>query len=251
MDTPLLHLPSTTSTNEDAYGLARKGAVHGCGVLADTQSGGRGRLGREWLSPPGSGLYCSIILRPRLPFTDFPKLTLTAGLAVCRVIETLVPHAPFGLKWPNDLYCRGCKAGGILVESSSPVESDDNIFVIVGIGLNVNSRKSDLKTVVNRTPTSLYLESGEVYDIEELYQAIHISLMRHVKLHEEEGLAVILEEWRKRDLLLGIEMQWLTHDRKVITGVGLGPDDSGQLLARDSGGTIHQILSGDVTMAGS
>ncbi len=247
MDT-LLHLASTVSTNEDAYTLALKGAAHGTAVIADIQLSGRGRLGREWISPPGTGLYCSIIVRPTLPFTEYPKLTLTAGLALCTVIETLLPDAQFGLKWPNDLYCKGRKAAGILVESSSPLNADADAFAVVGIGVNVNTSFEDFPIAIRERGTSLLMESERLWDIQGLYQQIHESLMRHIRIHERQGFAEILKEWRKRDVLLGKEMQWLTRDKKVITGRGMGPDENGQLLARDREGKVHEILSGDVNL---
>ncbi len=243
----VLHLRSTNSTNEDAYGLALKGAEHGFGVLADSQLAGRGRLGRDWVSPAGTGLYCSIILRPTLPPVEFPRITLTAGLALCSVIETL-SQRPFGLKWPNDLYCDGKKCGGILVESSSLQGKEEDLFVVVGIGVNVNTPVESFPAALRKTATSLLIESGTLWDIDELYKKIHESLLNHMVLHEQHGFAAILKEWRKRDVLLNKEMQWLTREKKVITGRGLGPDDKGQLLARDRSGRVHEILSGDVEL---
>jgi BirA family biotin operon repressor/biotin-[acetyl-CoA-carboxylase] ligase len=243
-----LHLASTSSTNDDAYGLALKGAEHGTAVLADTQLSGKGRLGREWVSPPGTGIYCSIVIRPNLPFTEFPKLTLTAGLALCSAIENLLANSSFGLKWPNDLYCKGRKAGGILVESSSSHGIDTEAFVIVGIGLNVNTQLGDFPAELQEKVTSLFIESNRLWDILTVYQQIHESLLEHVRIHELQGFAEILKEWRKRDVLLGKEMQWLTRDKKVITGCGMGPDENGQLLARDRDGKVHEILSGDVQL---
>ncbi len=249
MDT-FIHLSSTASTNEDAYALALKGAAHGTAVLADTQLAGKGRLGREWISPPGTGLYCSIIIRPKLSFPEYPKLTLTAGLALCVVIETLLPDCLFGLKWPNDLYCKGRKAGGILLESSSLLKNDEDSFAVVGIGVNVNTRFEDFPVTIQEKGTSLFMESDMLWDIPGLYQQIHESLMKYVRIHEQQGFNEILKEWRKRDVLLGKEMQWLTRDKKVITGCGLGPDENGQLLARDREGRVHEILSGDVQLLG-
>lgn len=243
-----LHLSSTVSTNEDAYALALKGAKHGFSVLADTQTGGKGRLGREWLSPAGSGLYCSIVLRPKLPFHEFPRLTLTAGLALCLSIEKLTANKAFGLKWPNDLYCEGRKCGGILVESSSPSGNTQESFVIVGIGVNVNTSLGDFPSGLQNIVSSLRIENKTTYNIPELFSLIHLSLLENVRIHEKLGFSAILNEWRKRDLLYGKEMQWLTKDKQIITGVGLGPDDTGQLLAKDKEGRLHEILSGDVTL---
>jgi BirA family biotin operon repressor/biotin-[acetyl-CoA-carboxylase] ligase len=243
-----LHLGSTVSTNKDAYELALNGAAHGSAVLADVQTGGRGRMGRVWVSPPGSGLYCSIILRPKLPFPKFPSLTLTAGLALCISIEKLTDNMAFGLKWPNDLYCRGRKCGGILVESSTPSVKTEDSFVVVGIGVNVNSRLNDFPLDLQESVSSLRIENQTTFNIRELFFLIRNSLFENLRIHEESGFAAIINEWRKRDLLYGKEMQWLTTDKQVITGIGLGPDETGQLVAKDKEGMLHVILSGDVTL---
>ncbi len=244
----ILHIPSTVSTNEDAYKLAADGVGHGFSVLADVQTGGKGRLGRQWVTPLHTGLCTSIILRPKLPFVEFPRISLTAGLALCKVVEELTGLESFGLKWPNDLYCEGRKCGGILVESSSPVTSDDESFVVVGIGLNVNSRLDDFPSELRETVTSLLIQTENSYSMEEIFTQVRNSLLSHLKIHEEQGFGIILEKWRKRDVLYGKEMQWLTIEKKVITGIGLGPDDTGQLLVKDGQGKLHSILSGDVSL---
>jgi BirA family biotin operon repressor/biotin-[acetyl-CoA-carboxylase] ligase len=245
----VLYLNSTGSTNNDAYNLAVKGAVHGFGVLSDTQSAGKGRLGKNWVSPAGTGLYCSIVIRPNLSFTEFPKLTLTAGLALCTAVQSFLPDINFGLKWPNDLYCLRHKCGGILVESSTPNCPDEESFVVVGIGINVNTQLDEFPLELQQKVTSLHILSGEIYNIKDLYQKIRASLLEHVYIHENRGFEKILHEWRKRDVLFEKEMQWVTHDKEVITARGMGPDENGHLLAIDSDGKIHEILSGDVQQA--
>jgi len=247
----LLSLPTTASTNDDAYQLALKGAKHGFGVLADTQVAGKGRLGKAWASPVGSGLYCSIVLRPDLPFTEFPKLTLTAGLALSLAIELLCPDVSFGLKWPNDLYSGGLKCGGILVESSMPGSSLGESFVVVGIGLNVNTCPSMFPKKLQNTATSLHMLTGGLFTIPALYNSIHKGLLSQVHIHETQGFEGILKEWRKRDIMLGKEMQWVTQEKRLVTARGLGPDENGQLLAKDNDGKIYEILSGDVQLAKS
>lgn len=245
----VLYLQSTASTNDDAYRLAQKGAVHGFGVVADTQSAGKGRLGKDWVSPAGEGLYCSIVLRPKLPFSEFPKLTLTAGIALCSAVERFVPGIRFGLKWPNDLYCKGKKCGGILAESSSPNAHADDLFAVVGIGVNVNGILDMFPEELHQKVTSLRLLSGKSYDIRELYSHVQRALLDYVTLHETVGFGHIITEWRKRDVFLGKKMKWVDTDRQVIVAYGMGPDDSGQLLAKDDAGKMYKILSGDVQMA--
>ncbi len=245
----LLCLSSTESTNEDAFRLALEGVGQGYGVIAETQLGGKGRLGKEWQSPAGMGLYCSIVLRPSLQFVDYPKLTLTAGLALCLAVEQILPNLPFGLKWPNDLYCHGRKCGGILVESSTPSGAVEDSFVVVGIGLNLNTPLSFFDRELQKKATSLYILSNQKFDTITLYRKIHRVLLECLTIHETEGFASILDRWRKRDVLLGKEVEWVTREKEVITARGMGPDENGLLLAKDRAGKIYGILSGDVQMA--
>ncbi len=246
----VLHLSSTASTNEVAYKLALDGARHGYAVITDEQTRGRGRLGRSWIAPVNTSLCCSLILRPNLPFVEFPKLTLTAGLALCKVVENLTGLTSFGLKWPNDVYCKGRKCGGILVESSTPGPYSEELFVVVGVGLNVNSILYDFPMELQGVVTSLLIQAEKRFSIPEVFLLLRESLLEHLKIHEEQGFEVILTEWRKRDVLYGKEMQWLTREKKLITGIALGPEDTGQLLVKDRKGTIHIILSGDVSLKG-
>ncbi len=245
------YLELTGSTNDDAIRLAADGAPHGSAVVAAAQESGRGRLGKKWISPPGSGLYCSIVLRPELPFVEFSRLTLTTGLALCLCVEKLLPHVEFGLKWPNDLYHDGLKCGGILVESSAPQNDVSDSFVVAGIGLNVNTAETMFPETVRDRATSLALIAGHEFDMILLFHKLLKSVLHQVKIHETAGFAPILREWRKRDILLGRDMQWVTKGRMIITGRGLGPDATGQLLAEDSSGRVHEILSGDVQLADS
>ncbi len=182
-------------------------------------------------------------------FSEFSKITLTAGLALCRCLEQQLPGVDFGLKWPNDLYSSRKKCAGILVESSVPGGDDSASFLVVGFGVNVNTSVSQFPAELRESVTSLRILSTIQLDIQELYHRIHRSLLEHLVIHETKGFKAILEEWRARDVLLGKEMQWVTNERKLIRGCGLGPDDSGQLLVEDSSGRIHEILSGDVQLA--
>ena len=244
----ILHLRSTGSTNDDAFKLAVKGAGHGFTVLADKQITGKGRLGKDWISPTGSGLYCSIIIRPKLPFSEFSKFTLTAGLALCTTVEKLLPGHPFGLKWPNDLHCHGRKCGGILVESSAANSPKNDSFIVVGIGLNINTQLSEFPHNLQSKVTSLRILSKVDYSIKLVYERVHTALLEHVKIHETKGFKSILQEWRKRDVLYGEQMEWVTSDREVVTVRGMGPDEDGKLRAKDQYGKVYDILSGDVQL---
>ena len=125
-----------TSTNAEARSLAVSGAPEGAVVIAESQTAGRGRLGRRWSSPAGRGLLFSVLLRPTLPMSDVHLLTLVVGCAAAQAIESTT-GVPTSIKWPNDLFLGDRKVGGILMEIAG--EQDEVDWVIAGIGINVNT----------------------------------------------------------------------------------------------------------------
>lgn len=243
-----LFLKTVDSTNRVARELAAAGKPHGFAVLAARQTAGRGRLGRSWQSPAGQGLYATILLRPGLHAEEYAKITLTAGLAVCLVLEEMC-QLPVRLKWPNDIYISGRKCGGILVETSSLTGETDKCFALVGIGVNVNGDRETFPPELQKRATSLLQESGKEYDVLTVFEGIRVRLLQLIAQLADEGFADILEQWRKRDMLQGRWLQWLTPTGAVVYGESLGVDSSGMLTVRDSSGTIHEVLSGDVTLA--
>ncbi|MFH2122251.1 MAG: biotin--[acetyl-CoA-carboxylase] ligase [Pseudomonadota bacterium] len=243
----ILFLETVDSTNQMARELAAAGNPHGYAVVASSQKAGRGRLGKSWQSPPGKGLYSTILLRPGLCIQDYSKLTLTAGLAVSQIIEEMC-QLKVALKWPNDIYISGRKCGGILVESSSLQGEVDEYFALVGIGVNVNVDKDSFTADLQTSATSLFLESGKEFEILTLFEAIRTRLLQLVSQLAREGFADILDQWRERDMLQGRWLQWLTPTGEVVYGESMGVDNSGTLSVRDRSGTIHEVLSGDVTL---
>jgi BirA family transcriptional regulator, biotin operon repressor / biotin---[acetyl-CoA-carboxylase] ligase len=242
-----IHLQHAASTNRVAYDLALNGETTGTAVIADAQTEGRGRLGKAWQSPPGKGLYCSVIVRPRIDLEDYPKITLTAGLAVAIALEE-VTGLEMSLKWPNDVYAGGKKCCGILTESSSLAEDGHERFAIVGIGINVNSAEGDFPPELRDKATSLRILSGEGYDINVIFHQVKTSLFEKLTLLESHGFPGILADWRKKDMLAGRWLRWLSTSGEIIFGQSAGPDDSGRLLVKDKDGKIHPILSGDISL---
>lgn len=239
-------LAATTSTNEVARTMVADGAPSFTVVAAESQSGGRGRLGKVWQSPAGTGLYCSMILRPDLAPAELPKLTLAAGLAACLAVER-VTKLPLLLKWPNDLLLAGRKLGGILAETVDVPGL--RTAVILGIGLNVNSPLAAFPAELQEKATSLFSHTGRRYRRSELLAALVAEIKGVVGRFERHGFAGILAEWRQRDATFGRELAWLTQSGEVVRGVSLGPDADGQLLIRDRAGRVHGVLSGDITLA--
>ncbi len=243
MDRDIIRLETTDSTNRVALDAAEHGAVHGTAVIAGSQYAGRGRLGKVWISPPGSGLYCSVVVRPQLDAANYPQLSFVAGLAVAAVIDQMY-GLDTGLKWPNDIYFATKKCGGILIESRPATA----MSAVVGIGLNVNTEAAMFPDEICERATSLFLQSGRKVDIEALFIALREELLTHISWLETAGFAAIMKRWRQRDVFFGKRLEWLSVNGERVVGESLGPDDQGLLHVRSDDGTLHQILSGDVTL---
>ena len=250
MDYQDLYLQQTDSTNLQARKMAEQGFPHGSGVVADSQTAGRGRLARDWFSPPGKNLYCSYVLRPAIKAADFSRLTMVAGLAVADYLGTLCP-LPIGLKWPNDIHLKNKKCGGILSESSIASDDTKSSYAIIGIGLNLNIGRDELPPHLQAIATSLLIETGKTYDATTLFHGLRGALLRGVSDFETKGFASILERWKHYDTVLGKWMVWVTSDGRKVSGKSLGPDSDGFLQIEDAQGTIHRVISGDVNLVHS
>ena len=235
------------STNRTAFQMAQQGVEHGAAVLAEMQTNGRGRLDRSWHSPPKTGLYCSIVIRPGIPASDYPKITLVAGLSVANAIDEVCGCAT-SVKWPNDIFLNGKKLGGILTEASPVARENTGPFAVVGIGVNINNRSEDFTLEVAGRATSLYLEIGRENDIRAIFEEIRTGFLEDIARLEREGFGEILADWRKRDMLQGKVVRWLKQDGEILYGKCLGPDPEGLLIVEDALGHNHQIVSGDVLL---
>lgn len=238
-------LDETDSTNSYAANLGRQGVENGTVVMAESQKNGRGRLGRQWHSPSGQGLYFSMVWHSKLAPENLAKTTITAGLALCRAIEKLTTLSP-QIKWPNDLLSNNKKIGGILTENCG--RHKNHYLLIIGIGLNVNTEKDEFPTDLRKTASSLYLSSGQKYDRAKILGTILHELDKQLMTLEQGEFSKILADWRKRDATLDKTTTWLTPNGKVITGNSLGVDNQGLLHIREDGGNIHEVLSGDLSL---
>ncbi|MEW5948707.1 MAG: biotin--[acetyl-CoA-carboxylase] ligase [Thermodesulfobacteriota bacterium] len=235
------YLSTTGSTNDVARDLAEKGAPEGTIVIAEAQTKGRGRLGRTWHSPTGAGLYFSIVLRPRLDPSDLPKITLLAGTAVAESIEETIGLHPV-IKWPNDLLLAGKKLAGILTELYGDIASP---YVILGIGINVYTRREEFLPELQETSTSLAMVGGQDISRADLMQAILMHLGRWYELFKKGAFQPILDAWRKRCVIIGARVR-ISSGEKELEGTIVDVDLSGALLLRDQAGQIRRILSGEV-----
>ncbi len=234
------HFAVISSTNDHARELAEQGAGHGEVVIAESQTGGRGRRGRPWVSPPGVNVYLSVVLRPELPPARVTELTLLASVAVCDALRQA--NVPAAIKWPNDLLVGGRKIAGILTELAS--EPERVHWVVVGIGVNVNATEADFPEELRPIATSVRIERGAPAPRALFVAACLTALESWLDRHEAEGFAPVREAWRERSETLGRDVIVRTEGRDVA-GRAEDIDATGALLVRTTGG-VERILSGDV-----
>ncbi|MBQ7341116.1 MAG: biotin--[Oscillospiraceae bacterium] len=227
------------STNTRAKEMASAGSPHGTVLMADTQTGGRGRMGRSFLSPAGTGIYLSVILRPRCTAQELMHLTCAVGVAVCDAIESVCKVRP-GIKWINDLILNGKKLGGILTELS--LDSAGKVdYAVVGIGTNVSSTPDGVEEIA----TSLW-ESGCLIDRNTLIAAILVQLEQMSESLTDHS---VMEQYRKDCLTIGQEV-CVIRPEGVLYGKALDIDAQGGLLVRYSDGKLQTVSSGEVSVRG-
>ncbi len=233
---------SVDSTQKIAHRLGFENVPEGTVVIADEQTGGRGRLERAWHSPKSTGVWMSIILRPNIPIPKTPQLTLLAAVAVTQAIEDctgLEAH----IKWPNDILLNGKKVTGILTELQA--EPDRVHFVIMGIGMNVNQTKMDFPAELQSIATSLSIEKGSFVNRAEVIRAVFHRLENLYQLYLEKGFLPIKLLWESYAVSIGKVVTARTFSG-VIKGRAMGITDDGVLKIEDEDGRIHDIYSADI-----
>jgi len=222
-----------SSTMDAARELAKKGAQEGTIVIAEVQTGGRGRLSRQWLSPKG-GIYFTLILRPKISPAYAPRVNLMAAVAVAATSRKL-----FGLKaevkWPNDVFIEGRKVCGILAEMEA--ETDVVNFVNVGIGVNVNNSVPRLE----KTATSLRDLLGREISRKEFLSALLMEIEGRQSLLMKEDL---LEEWKRFSATLGKDVR-IVAPGEVIVGRAIDVDATGALIIKEKDGSLKKAIAGD------
>ncbi|MDN4593258.1 biotin--[acetyl-CoA-carboxylase] ligase [Polycladomyces subterraneus] len=235
------YVESVESTQWLAHQGVRSGAEEGALFLADEQKQGRGRMGRKWHSPPRSGIWMSLLLRPPIPLNLAPQLTLMASVGVTRAIRRET-GLPVTIKWPNDLLIDGRKVCGILTELRG--EQDQIHYVVLGIGVNVNtpatSFPEDLKTIA----TSLAAESGRTYRRAKLIAAILEELEYVYDLYLSEGFETIRHSWESFACMLGQSVTAHTP-QGPRQGIAKGLHASGALLLETDEGIVP-VYSADI-----
>ncbi|MCL5096413.1 MAG: biotin--[acetyl-CoA-carboxylase] ligase [Candidatus Omnitrophica bacterium] len=234
----------TTSTNDIVEKLARDGVKEGVVVFAESQTKGRGRLSRRWVSPPGKGLWFSVLLRPDLRPTEATQLMVAAATATARALRTEARCVP-EIKWPNDVLLNGKKVAGILTEMSA--ELDHIKYLILGIGINANLDAGEFPVELRKTATSIKLETGESVDRPDLAVAILRELDQDYTRIRSGRFSAVADEWQRQCGTLGRQISIRIGDR-LIQGCAESLDHDGALILRTQHGHLERIIGGDVTL---
>lgn len=229
------------STNTLAHQLAADGGAHGAVVVADAQTRGRGRLHRNWHSPPGVNLYLSVLLRPDWDAHRGPPISLAAGVALAEAVEEILGRPP-QLKWPNDLLHGERKLAGILVEAAAQQQMR---YVVIGLGLNVN--QTQFPSELEDTATSLCLAAGRTFDRAEVLSVVLARWEIWIDKLSRQPDAVV-PRWLDFAPWLGRRIR-VRQSRSEIAGTAISLTSGGALRLRDDAGVEHQILAGDATCA--
>lgn len=227
------------STNALAIKAALTGAVHGTVVLAEHQNAGRGRLGRNWFSPPGVGLWFSLILRYDLKLAHAWMLTLGAAVALADAVEASTGVCP-DVRWPNDLYLNDRKLAGILTEVRGGDVSLD--FAVLGIGINVNQEEADFPSGLQHTATSLRCGTGRTHDRTAILAEALRALEQVYDGHDAEGIRKL---WTGKARMLGKPV-CIRTDSGTVRGEAEDLGTDGALLVRGADGGVRRVLAGDV-----
>ncbi|AZU63127.1 biotin--[acetyl-CoA-carboxylase] ligase [Neobacillus mesonae] len=235
---------SVESTQKIAHKLASQGVPEGTVVIADEQRSGKGRMNRNWHSPKYTGIWMSLILKPNIPLTKAPQLTLLTAVAVVQAMEEITGLTP-GIKWPNDILIDGKKVTGILTELQA--EADRIHSIIIGVGINVNQKLEDFPLELQDKASSLSIQKGEQISRAELIRTIFKHFEKLYSLYLKQGFIPIKILWEGYAVSIGriLKARTLTE---VIEGKALGITDEGVLKIEDQSGVIHHVYSADIEL---
>jgi BirA family biotin operon repressor/biotin-[acetyl-CoA-carboxylase] ligase len=246
------YLRTVDSTSSKLKALAQDGAAAGTVVLADEQTGGRGRTGRTWFSPAGLGVWMSVLLRWELSAERLAPLSIAAAISVADALRELT-GLDVRVKWPNDLLVDGRKLGGLLVESIQTA-GESVQSAVLGIGLNANLAETDLPAELVGIATSLRVALGRPVPRLELLRTMLLALEQCFERYEREGIEGFRERWKELSSTLGREVTVTPSvpsagaAEPIATGTVIGLAESGALLLTDSSGTRREIWFGDITL---
>lgn len=241
----ILYLDEVDSTNTAAKKAAENGAVHGTLVVSERQTGGKGRRGRAWDSPRGTGIFMTLILRPNMAPVHASMLTLVAALAVADGIRECT-GAESLIKWPNDIVMSGKKVCGILTEMSA--DPDCINYVAVGIGINVNME--EFPEEIRGVAASIFTETGKKTKRSLLISAVMAAFERYYEVFmKTTDMSGLLEDYNGKLANCGRTVRVLDPAGEY-SGTAIGIDREGELLVEMEDTTVRRVLSGEVSVRG-
>jgi BirA family transcriptional regulator, biotin operon repressor / biotin---[acetyl-CoA-carboxylase] ligase len=233
----------TESTNTCALEFAREGAPEGTVILADSQTAGRGRMGRGWHSPPGTGIYMSVILYPRVSIQELSGITLVTAVAAAEALAAAA-RIRADIKWPNDLLVNNKKICGILTELHS--REDGTNIVIVGIGINVNTPKGTFPEDIANIASSVLIETGRKASRSKIVSSMIEYFDSWYGVFINGGFKIILDKWKAHSGMIGRKVR-VAQEGAHTTGTVIGVDANGALVIQGDDGSSHLVYSGDVS----
>jgi BirA family biotin operon repressor/biotin-[acetyl-CoA-carboxylase] ligase len=232
------------STNNRARDLASTGYPEGTIVVAEMQTAGRGRRGRSWYSPAIKGIYLSVILRPVLPLNEISRVSLVTAVAVAETLAAELNLQPL-IKWPNDILINNRKIAGILSEAVTDMDGVE--YIVTGIGININNQIQDFPNDFHTTATSALAENDRPGSRAKVLQGLLARLEDHYYQLLDGNFAPTLEKAKSLSMVIGQELR-LDTINGFIVGQAIDIDDNGFLIVRDQSGTIHTIMSGEISI---
>lgn len=238
---------SIDSTNTQAKRLATEGAPHGTVLVARQQTGGRGRLGRSFHSPAGTGVYLSVILRPDCIPAQLMHLTCATAVAMCDAVESASGIRP-GIKWINDLVIENKKLGGILTELGLEPGTGKVSYAVIGVGINCAQQIGDFPPEIQEIATSLSMSCGK--EVDPMYLAAHmIRALYRMDSVLLTGKKAMLDLYRRDCVTINQPVQ-LLQNNTVRPCTALDIDDEGALIVRFEDGHTETVNSGEVSVRG-
>jgi BirA family biotin operon repressor/biotin-[acetyl-CoA-carboxylase] ligase len=242
----IIHFDTIASTNTKAKELADKGALEGTVIISEEQSGGRGRLGREWTSPKYKGIWMSIILRPQVDPSEISKVTQVAAAAVVKAGQQM--GYDLYVKWPNDIIMNDKKICGILTEMSGELNQIN--YVVLGIGVNANLDIGDFPDDLREKASSIMIESGIQVNRQELCAKIlnHFEALYDSFIKDKQGIEAI-DICREQSILIGKNVS-VIRGNDSFDALVLDLNPAGELVVRKKDGTKERLFSGEVSVRG-
>lgn len=233
------------STNLEVTRLSEQGAAEGTVVVADSQTAGRGRRGRTWLSPQGEALYMSLLLRPKFAPNEAASLTLVMALAVMEALEEIIPNG-CRIKWPNDIVVDGKKVCGILTEMG--LQGQEIAHVVIGVGINLNQTNFDEE--IAKTATSLKIKTGKYVDRFALLDKVVYYFKRNYEIFLQTcDMRLLVDKYNGFLINCGKEVRVLDPQGEY-EGIAQGINEKGELLVEKHSKEIVAVYAGEVSVRG-